>query len=204
VPEIHMAFAPLASSRFARRALATAIGLLAAMTLATGVAAAQGPGGATAGPSPSAGASRSAAPTLTRRVVRQVQRKLHLRADGALGPRTRRALERWQRAHGLRADGVPGPATLAAMKIVARAAAKPPGSVSATLARIAQCESGGNPSAVSANGMYRGKYQFSRETWRSIGGTGDPAKAPEAEQDRLAAKLYAAQGAKPWPVCGRR
>ena len=40
---------------------------------------------------------------------------------------------------------------------------------------------------MSADGRYRGKYQFSRATWRALGGKGDPAKAPEARQDRLAA-----------------
>jgi peptidoglycan hydrolase CwlO-like protein len=80
----------------------------------------------------------------------------------------------------------------------------PPGAApsDATLQAIAQCESGGDPRAVSSNGMYRGKYQFHPDTWHSIGGTGDPATAPEGEQDRLAAKLYAREGRAPWPVCG--
>lgn len=73
----------------------------------------------------------------------------------------------------------------------------------ARLERIARCESGGNPRAVSANGMYRGKYQFSRATWRTVGGKGDPAAASEAEQDRRAAMLYRRSGPAPWPVCGR-
>lgn len=67
---------------------------------------------------------------------------------------------------------------------------------------IAQCESGGNPRAVSGNGMYRGKWQFSYSTWRSVGGTGDPAAASPAEQDRRAAMLYARSGSSPWPTCG--
>ncbi len=71
------------------------------------------------------------------------------------------------------------------------------------LAAIADCESGGNPRAVSAGGMYRGKYQFSLATWRTVGGKGDPAKASEAEQDRRAAMLYRRDGAGQWPVCGR-
>lgn len=70
-------------------------------------------------------------------------------------------------------------------------------------ASIAQCESGGNPGAVSPDGTYRGKWQFDQQTWESVGGTGDPAAAPEAVQDRLAGKLYAQRGAAPWPVCGR-
>jgi hypothetical protein len=73
---------------------------------------------------------------------------------------------------------------------------------SAGLQAIAACESGGNPSAVDATGTYRGKYQFDVQTWRAVGGTGDPAAAPEAEQDRRAAALLARAGANPWPVCG--
>ena len=74
-------------------------------------------------------------------------------------------------------------------------------SIPRILRLIAECESGGDPTAVSAGGTYRGKYQFSRETWRAMGGTGDPAKASEAEQDRLALKLYRRAGTSPWPNC---
>jgi TolA-binding protein len=78
-----------------------------------------------------------------------------------------------------------------------------PGGVSLeTLNAIAACESGGNPTAVSADGTYRGKYQFDYGTWESVGGHGDPAAAPEAEQDYRAALLYARSGSSPWPVCG--
>ena len=78
-----------------------------------------------------------------------------------------------------------------------------PGGVSrATLEAIASCESGGDPAAVSSDGSYRGKYQFSFETWAAVGGSGDPAAAPEAEQDYRAALLYAQSGSSPWPVCG--
>jgi hypothetical protein len=71
------------------------------------------------------------------------------------------------------------------------------------LAAIAACESGGDPTAIGGGGLYRGKYQFDLQTWASVGGTGDPAAAPEAEQDMRAALLYARAGAAPWPVCGR-
>jgi Transglycosylase-like domain len=73
---------------------------------------------------------------------------------------------------------------------------------SAPLQAIAACESGGNPSTNTGNGFY-GKYQFTQETWQSVGGTGNPAAASEAEQDRRAAQLYAQAGSSPWPVCGR-
>ena len=74
---------------------------------------------------------------------------------------------------------------------------------SPTMQRIAACESGGNPHAIGGGGTYRGKYQFDRPTWASVGGTGDPAAAPVAEQDRRAAILYARVGRSAWPVCGQ-
>ena len=71
------------------------------------------------------------------------------------------------------------------------------------LEAIATCESGGDPTAVSSTGAYRGKYQFSPATWQAVGGTGDPAAAPEAEQDMRAAILYEQSGPGQWPVCGQ-
>lgn len=78
-----------------------------------------------------------------------------------------------------------------------------PGGVSQeTLDSIGACESGGDPSAVSSDGTYRGKYQFDYGTWESVGGSGDPAAASEQEQDYRAALLYSRSGSSPWPVCG--
>jgi hypothetical protein len=73
---------------------------------------------------------------------------------------------------------------------------------SPTMQAIAQCESGGDPTADTGNGFY-GKYQFDLPTWQAVGGAGNPAHASEAEQDRRAAALYARAGPSPWPVCGR-
>lgn len=78
----------------------------------------------------------------------------------------------------------------------------PGGVTMATLDAIAACESGGDPTAVSSGGTYRGKYQFDYGTWESVGGHGDPAAASEAEQDYRAALLYSRAGSSPWPVCG--
>jgi hypothetical protein len=137
--------------------------------------------------------------------VTVLQRALGVSPTGNFGPVTARAVRAFQSSHGLAVDGIVGPQTSAALGLAAptrstttRSAAAPSG----TLARIAQCESGGNPSAVSADGQYRGKYQFSRATWQAMGGSGDPAQAPEAEQDRRAAALLAQAGTSPWPVCG--
>jgi TolA-binding protein len=78
-----------------------------------------------------------------------------------------------------------------------------PGGVSLeTLESIAACESGGDPTVVSSDGSYRGKYQFDFGTWESVGGSGDPAAASETEQDYRAALLYSRSGSSPWPICG--
>jgi hypothetical protein len=86
-------------------------------------------------------------------------------------------------------------------KRAAKQAAAAP-AASPALESIAACESGGNPQAIGGGGAYRGKYQFDYGTWASVGGSGDPAAAPEAEQDRRAAMLMARSGHNPWPVCG--
>jgi len=73
---------------------------------------------------------------------------------------------------------------------------------SATLEAIAACESGGDPTAVSADGAYHGLYQFDYGTWESVGGSGDPAAASPEEQTYRAALLYSQSGSSPWPICG--
>jgi peptidoglycan hydrolase-like protein with peptidoglycan-binding domain len=140
--------------------------------------------------------------------VRSIQQELGITADGVFGEQTERAVKRFQRRHDLVPDGIVGPLTRAALglrpfssRAVCRTSSRSV-NVPAALRRIAQCESGGNPRAVSPGGQYRGKYQFSRETWRALGGSGDPADAPEWLQDRLALKLYRQRGSAPWPNCG--
>ena len=88
-------------------------------------------------------------------------------------------------------------------KRAAKAAAAQRSTASPALQSIAACESGGNPQAIGGGGAYRGKYQFDQSTWASVGGSGDPAAASEAEQDRRAAILYSRVGASAWPVCGQ-
>jgi peptidoglycan hydrolase-like protein with peptidoglycan-binding domain len=145
--------------------------------------------------------------------VKQIQRKLRVSVTGYYGHQTARAVKRFQRARGLKADGIAGPATLRALGVRVRQASYATGGttpqsgpssstgVPAVLQRIAQCESGGNPTAISRGGRYRGKYQFDQATWERWGGTGDPAAAPESVQDRIAIKLYKARGTAPWPNC---
>jgi hypothetical protein len=142
--------------------------------------------------------------------VARVQRRLRVSADGYFGRETERAVKRFQRRRGLTVDGIVGRATRRALGLrpfsrrsVHRRSRRRSVRLPAALRRIAICESGGNPRAVSPSGRYRGKYQFTRATWRALGGRGDPAKAPEWRQDRLALKLYRKRGTAPWGGCAR-
>ena len=179
-------------SRLLRRSAALSLGVLA---LAASGASASSTGGATA-------RTQAAKPS-----TRQVQKALGIKADGVMGPQTIRALKRFQRAHRIRVSGKVNAATLKALGITrvptsrSFEAATPTGDPVAILARIAQCESGGDITAVSANGRYFGKYQFSQATWENMGGEGSPAEADETTQDAMAFKLYSLKGAAPWPAC---
>ena len=77
------------------------------------------------------------------------------------------------------------------------------GADSLNWAALARCESGGNPRAVSSSGAYRGLYQFSLSTWRSVGGAGDPIENSADEQTYRAKVLYNRSGAGQWPHCGK-
>ena len=129
--------------------------------------------------------------TIVRDKAERTRAKLERRADRAEERRERaRARKRARQAQASTGGG--------AGQGAANGGATTPGH----LQSIAACESGGNPRAVGGGGAYRGKYQFDRQTWASVGGSGDPAAASEAEQDRRAAMLYARAGSAPWPVCG--
>ena len=152
--------------------------------------------------------------------VRRIQRRLRISADGVFGMDTHRSVRSFQRRRDLVADGIVGPVTRRALRlrrfsqssVVHPRRGERGGSgfesggmpnLPEALERIADCESGGDPQAVSSSGRYRGKYQFSRSTWKEWGGRGrDPARASEAHQDRVALGLYRARGGAPWPRCG--
>ena len=150
--------------------------------------------------------------------VKAVQRRLKVSVTGYYGRQTETAVKLFQRRRGLKVDGIVGPVTARALGVKLGSSSyatggAAPGSngsntaqskrvkLPAVLVRIAKCESGGNPRAVSRDGRYRGKFQFDMGTWRSLGGKGDPAKASEAVQDRLALKLYRQRGTAPWANC---
>ncbi len=66
---------------------------------------------------------------------------------------------------------------------------------------IVMCESGGNYAAVNPSSGAGGAYQILPSTWRLYGGSGNPQDAPKAEQDRIAAQIWAASGPSAW-ACG--
>ena len=206
--------AAMRSRRRRLRGRTLAIAAAISMTAVSGVAL------ATETSSDSGSEAGSTAQTLqvgsTGSAVKQVQRKLGVPATGYYGTQTRAAVRRFQRRNGLKADGIAGPRTLRKLGIRVTSASYSTGGsapaddsgddgsaprLPAVLRRIARCESGGNPRAISPDGRYRGKYQFDRATWRAWGGSGDPARAPESVQDRIALKLYRARGTAPWPNC---
>jgi hypothetical protein len=199
-----------------RRPLLAALVVLLALACAPAAAWADGGGGALAPtteeekPAAKKGSPDATAVVVKRgdrgTAVRQVQSALGIPADGVFGAQTERAVKRFQTRNGLAADGVVGPETRDALGLepFARGSVRRSSSgvkVPLILRQIAECESGGNPRAVSPGGQYRGKYQFSLDTWRNLGGEGDPADATEAEQDRIALKLYRRSGTAPWPNC---
>lgn len=68
-------------------------------------------------------------------------------------------------------------------------------------AYIVMCESGGNYSAVNPSSGAGGAYQVLPSTWELYGGQGEPQNASKAEQDRIAAEIWADSGPSAW-VCG--
>ena len=67
-------------------------------------------------------------------------------------------------------------------------------------AYIVMCESGGDYGAVNASSGAGGAYQILPSTWQLYGGQGEPQNAPKAEQDRIAAEIWADSGGGAW-VC---
>ena len=63
---------------------------------------------------------------------------------------------------------------------------------------IVMCESGGNYHALNSSSGAGGAYQILPSTWRAYGGQGAPQDAPKAEQDRIAAEIWADSGPSAW------
>ncbi len=67
---------------------------------------------------------------------------------------------------------------------------------------IVMCESGGNYGAVNPGSGAGGAYQILPSTWALYGGQGAPQDAPKAEQDRIAAEIWADSGGGAWVCAG--
>jgi septal ring factor EnvC (AmiA/AmiB activator) len=67
---------------------------------------------------------------------------------------------------------------------------------------IVMCESGGNYSALNPSSGAGGAYQILPSTWELYGGQGEPQNAPKAEQDRIAAEIWADSGGSAWVCAG--
>lgn len=65
---------------------------------------------------------------------------------------------------------------------------------------IVMCESGGDYGALNPGSGAGGAYQILPSTWELYGGEGLPHEASKAEQDRIAAEIWADSGASAW-VC---
>ena len=63
---------------------------------------------------------------------------------------------------------------------------------------IVMCESGGNYSAYNPSSGAGGAYQILPSTWAAYGGQGLPHQASKAEQDRIAAQIWAESGPGAW------
>jgi septal ring factor EnvC (AmiA/AmiB activator) len=67
---------------------------------------------------------------------------------------------------------------------------------------IVMCESGGNYGALNPSSGAGGAYQILPSTWDLYGGEGEPQNAPKAEQDRIAAEIWADSGGSAWVCAG--
>ena len=106
------------TSQVSKRAGATMVAV-AAVSLGTATIGAQSASAATSAQATSSTATFSGLVKQGSRgsVVKQVQRKVGVSADGIFGPATRNAVKRWQQRHGLVADGVVGSRTGTKMRL---------------------------------------------------------------------------------------
>ena len=127
-------------------------------------------------------------------------------AEKAAADRARREAERQrQQAAAARAA-----ADKRAREVAQRQATKPAprtfdsGIPDSAFDSLAQCESRGNPLAVSANGRHYGAFQFSLGTWAGLGYEGSPTDYNYEYQREAARKLQARSGWGQWPHCSRK
>lgn len=104
------------------------------------------------------------------------------------------------------------PATTQAPTTAAPAAPSSGEPTAAQWEALRQCESWGDYTVRSSNGLYHGAYQFGIGTWDNLAsalGRNDlvgvlPNVASPADQDMMALELWRRSGWAPWPSCGRK
>lgn len=69
---------------------------------------------------------------------------------------------------------------------------------------LAKCESGGNWSIVSPNGLYHGGLQFNLQAWESVGGVGLASDASREEQIERGKILQVNRGWGVWGLCAKK
>ena len=131
--------------------------------------------------------------------VERVQRALGVRPiDGVFGPVTERAVRRFVAGSSSTGSSALSRSVPSGSLPAAARRKTWPAAFHDALRLIAECESGGNPRAVSAGGRYRGKYQFTRavpSAEQEIRGCpGVAAGSPGAE-------ALSAQRRCSWPAC---
>lgn len=74
--------------------------------------------------------------------------------------------------------------------------------------RLAICESGKNPRAISKSGKYKGAFQFSDETWANVKSPSDPVDPRDATYERqreiVIAKFPISSWSSQFPTCARK
>ena len=114
-------------------------------------------------------------------------------------------MRNYQRNQGLAVDGIAGPVTLAHLGLAELGLGRrdQPAAAGAARGTRAERHAGQDRPVRVLRQPHRGlrvaastagSTSSRAQTWREYGGTGDPAAAPEAEQDRIAAALLAARG----------
>jgi len=198
-----------------RNSLRSATVGLAAIAASAGVLAAAAPAGAHVPQLNSVLRQGSSGPAVAR-----VQRAFHMGVTGRFDASLKRAVLTFQRVWKLQVDGIIGTQTWDKLfNIKPPVTPQPTASISSSSSTtagtsaqpaststsgytvpsgIVQCESGGSYSAVNSQSGAGGAYQILPSTWQAYGGQGLPQSAPKAEQDRIAAAIYARQGSSAW------